>query len=357
MATPIISTTDQAVVRGSEESGGRSALVLGTPAALRFSVESSGVDSPYVSHLIDWGDGDTDRSGDFLPTGRSFQYTHDYREIGEYTVTIRATNKDGEVSAVDSFAVLAIRIDPLPSRQVRPFKWRGLALPTGSIKSALQAVEDSFPLEVIDLAVTADAGQRQLVFAAQDLRFAKDATITITQPDRLITAARIISTDSNVAVLDTDLNDSYDPGRSRVEVARRDISRRYTDKPFKPVGWFFPVTADEDLIKASVSMILATRQGERVFRPDVGSRIHELPFEQNDNVTGSQAKAYVPDEIDQQEPRAEVRRVFIDSLEGDAELWIRVELAMSTGEDTTFNVSVPLRGGFDPTAAGSASSF
>ena len=347
MSAPTISTTDTLTLRGASVEGGRFALVLGNMAVLRFSVEASGIDSPYVRHTIDWGDGTGDTSGDLLPTGRSFQYTHEYPEVGEYTATVRATNGDGEVSAIDSFAVVAIRIDPLPARQQRPFKWRGLALPTGSIKSALAAVDQSYPVEVIGLATRATAGSRQLVLASRDLGFARDAEITITQPDRLISSARIVNTDSNVAFLDSDLNDDYDPGAVRIEVARRDISRRYTDQPFKPAGWFFPTTADEDLVKAAVSMILATRPGERVFRPGIGSRVHELPFEQNDNATGQQAKGYVPDEISEQEPRAAVRRVTIDSP-ADAELWVRVELELAVGEDTTFNVSVPLRGDLNP---------
>ena len=62
-----------------------------------------------------------------------------------------------------------------------------------------------------------------------------------------------------------------------------------TSKSFLGTGWRFPITTDEGLkiqtssyednIKESIMIILGTRKGERVMRPDFGCGIHDMVFE------------------------------------------------------------------------------
>ena len=72
-------------------------------------------------------------------------------------------------------------------------------------------------------------------------------------------------------------------------------------------------------IRESIRQILSTRPGERFFRPEFGSRLGELVFEQNDVVLKALLKRYVVDAIGRWEKRVRVTRVEFgqDPLETD----------------------------------------
>ena len=88
---------------------------------------------------------------------------------------------------------------------------------------------------------------------------------------------------------------------------------------FLGVGWKFPVDVDthgrvalvrhEDDIKEAIRMILLTPKGQRVMRPEFGSRLHDLIFAPNDATTSGLASYYVEEALARWEPRIHVERV------------------------------------------------
>jgi phage baseplate assembly protein W len=65
----------------------------------------------------------------------------------------------------------------------------------------------------------------------------------------------------------------------------------------------------------SIKQILGTPVGSRVMRRDFGSRLHEIPFEPQDESTVSLIKHFVADAIGKWEPRVEVVRVDIQEMD------------------------------------------
>lgn len=64
-------------------------------------------------------------------------------------------------------------------------------------------------------------------------------------------------------------------------------------------------------IEQAIRIILSTRPGERVMRPDFGCRIHDLLFEPLTAATESLIQQYVTEALVMWEPRIEVRRVNV----------------------------------------------
>jgi phage baseplate assembly protein W len=88
---------------------------------------------------------------------------------------------------------------------------------------------------------------------------------------------------------------------------------------FQGVGWAFPVGVDargrialarhERDIEEAIQIILLTPRGQRVMRPEFGSRLHELIFAPNNATTAGLAVYYVEDALGMWEPRIEVETV------------------------------------------------
>ncbi len=85
-------------------------------------------------------------------------------------------------------------------------------------------------------------------------------------------------------------------------------------------GWKFPVELDDDelvyskeeqKVRESLLVILGTARGERVMRPDFGSRLHELVFAPISSSTKSLAASYVNEALVTWEPRVEVLQVNV----------------------------------------------
>jgi len=62
-------------------------------------------------------------------------------------------------------------------------------------------------------------------------------------------------------------------------------------------------------VRQAILLLLSTRPGERVMRPDYGCLIHRLIFAPNDDTTAGLAIHYVQRALDQWEPRIEVIRL------------------------------------------------
>ena len=97
-------------------------------------------------------------------------------------------------------------------------------------------------------------------------------------------------------------------------------------KRFLGTGWSFPVELDPDegkltysseekKIQESILIILGTAIGERVMRPDFGSRLHELVFSTIDTSTKSLLAHYATEALINWEPRIDVLRVDVSDQE------------------------------------------
>jgi uncharacterized protein len=94
------------------------------------------------------------------------------------------------------------------------------------------------------------------------------------------------------------------------------------------------VTGAED-IEQSMRIILGTRPGERVMRPNFGCRAHELLFEPHSAGTASLMQEYVHQALRMWEPRIEVHSVYVnpdDSAPGA--LLAEIEYSIKSTHDT-----------------------
>jgi phage baseplate assembly protein W len=66
---------------------------------------------------------------------------------------------------------------------------------------------------------------------------------------------------------------------------------------------------ENNSVRQAILLLLATRPGERVMRPDYGCLIHRLIFAPNDDTTAGLAIHYVRRALDQWEPRIDVIRL------------------------------------------------
>ena len=89
-----------------------------------------------------------------------------------------------------------------------------------------------------------------------------------------------------------------------------------SSKAFLGTGWKFPISTDEELkietssyeenIKESIMIILGTRKGERVMRPDFGCGIHDLVFETTSSVSLGHIELSIREALTKYEPRIEL---------------------------------------------------
>ena len=71
-------------------------------------------------------------------------------------------------------------------------------------------------------------------------------------------------------------------------------------------------SSDLDRIRGSILQILETRPGERLMRPEFGSRVKDLVFEQNDAVLKGLLRFHITDAIKRWEKRVTVTNVSFD---------------------------------------------
>jgi uncharacterized protein len=101
-------------------------------------------------------------------------------------------------------------------------------------------------------------------------------------------------------------------------------------KSFLGTGWGFPpqfskrftqveMLSNADDIRSSLEILLSTRQGERVMRPDYGCNLDELVFEPLTTTFKTYIKDLIQTAILYHEPRIEVNKIELDDtgeLEG-----------------------------------------
>lgn len=91
----------------------------------------------------------------------------------------------------------------------------------------------------------------------------------------------------------------------------------------------------EESIKESIMIILGTAKGERVMRPDFGSRLNEMLFASNDKGSATLIESYVDEALLNWEPRIEVLNV-IATVSQDSpiiDIFIEYQIKSSNSKD------------------------
>lgn len=335
MSTPVVSTK-KITPKNGEEKNGAWLYEVGTPIIINYAVESSGNSTNYIKQLIDWGD-ETIVESSQLPIGRPFQSHHAYTVIGEYLIKLGAINSNGEESPYNSYNQIRVRITPLAETKKELFRWRGLALPFKGISDNIAAIED-LPVDVtFKLAQDAPAlnddtsPTTTLIIEGEALEFEVGASLVISEDKKLITTTRVVGTKLNIITIDESLPlaDSYTRDGTSVRLIRSNLGRSFHKERVNK-SWYFPVSYDDDLVKAGVAAVLATSLFERVMLPEFGSRLYEIPFEQNDQFTNNLIEEYVVRAIERWEPRADIVSTSITSFQNDITIKLKLKVNLET---------------------------
>lgn len=104
------------------------------------------------------------------------------------------------------------------------------------------------------------------------------------------------------------------------------------------------LAAAEQLIEMSIDQILGTALGERIMRPDFGSRLPHLLFENATEVVEALAVTYVEDALERWEPRITV--LGVDTKVEDNKLGVHLHYRINATNNVRNKVYVyPLKGG------------
>jgi uncharacterized protein len=74
-------------------------------------------------------------------------------------------------------------------------------------------------------------------------------------------------------------------------------------------GGALEMVEGEESVRQAILLLLTTRLGERVMRPDYGCELYRLAFWPNDDTTGGLAIHFVRQALEQWEPRVDVVRL------------------------------------------------
>lgn len=128
------------------------------------------------------------------------------------------------------------------------------------------------------------------------------------------------------------------------------------DAPGEPVGLVadprgaIDTVADDESIRQSLLLLISTRPGERVMRPEYGCNLNQLVHAPNDDTTAGLAIHFVRQAVARWEPRVDVVRVDArgdddDSTRLQITLDYRVRATQRAGQIT---LPVALQDGMGP---------
>lgn len=103
-----------------------------------------------------------------------------------------------------------------------------------------------------------------------------------------------------------------------------DVSRPYPGLQVSPTG-DIDMVAEHQSVRQAILLLLTTRPGERVMRPDYGCDLYRLVFSPNDETTAGLAIHYVRQALRRWEPRVEVLTLDASPSEQDPG---RLEIAL-----------------------------
>jgi Bacteriophage baseplate protein W len=124
---------------------------------------------------------------------------------------------------------------------------------------------------------------------------------------------------------------------------------------FLGTGWAFPIQIDdtggirmrsrEDDIREAIGIVLGTRLGERVMRPEFGSALADLVFDPNDANLAGRIEFFVRKALERWEPRIALKEVRARPEGERMEIDVRYIVRQTNRED---NVVVPFFAGALP---------
>lgn len=316
--------------RNLKEKSGFWEADFSSPVVFSIGAASSGDDDYSLFLFIDWGDNDGVGLVEPINVGQRRQFDHVYTAAGDYIVSAYLENSSGEKSPLSA---CPIRIASQRPESISISRYRGLALPVRSISEGVSLVEDTSAPEETALAVDASEGDMSIVVRGDGIGDVGAASvIIIEQPGRFVSSAQVVSSNVNVLELDRPLKDNYDRGLATVSFSKRTFTRGKGPTPVLQPDWFFPSEADRALLRASVSMLLSTAPYERPMRNSLGSRLYEIPFEQQDVFTQERIRTEVNRVIRTFEPRLSVVDVKIDAIQNSSE----IKLFLTLNESDAF---------------------
>jgi uncharacterized protein len=122
-----------------------------------------------------------------------------------------------------------------------------------------------------------------------------------------------------------------------------DMPEDWAGLSFSPTGGI-EMVEERESVRQAVLLLLSTRTGERVMRPDYGCDLHKLVFSPNDDTTAGLAMHYVRQAIERWEPRIVIERLDAGRDEAYPErLNILLEYRMSlsnTRDSMMFSVNL-----------------
>jgi len=124
-----------------------------------------------------------------------------------------------------------------------------------------------------------------------------------------------------------------------------DMPEDWAGLSFSPTGGI-EMVEERESVRQAVLLLLSTRTGERVMRPDYGCDLHKLVFSPNDDTTAGLAMHYVRQAIERWEPRIVIERLDAGRDEAYPErLNILLEYRLSSSKTRdSLMVSVNLTG-------------
>jgi phage baseplate assembly protein W len=95
-----------------------------------------------------------------------------------------------------------------------------------------------------------------------------------------------------------------------------DVPEQFAGLSITPTGGL-DMVADHASVRQAILLLLSTRPGERVMRPDYGCDLHKLVFSPNDDTTAGLAIHYVRQALSRWEPRIQILRLDTQRHEAD----------------------------------------
>ena len=124
-----------------------------------------------------------------------------------------------------------------------------------------------------------------------------------------------------------------------------DMPEDWAGMSFSPTGGV-EMVEERESVRQAVLLLLSTRSGERVMRPDYGCDLHKLVFSPNDDTTAGLAMHYVRQALERWEPRIVIERIDAGRDEAYPErlnIFLEYRLSSSKTRDSLM-VSVNLTG-------------
>jgi phage baseplate assembly protein W len=114
--------------------------------------------------------------------------------------------------------------------------------------------------------------------------------------------------------------------------------------PFLRGSNVMPVQQDARLIKNDLIQLLLTNLGERVMRPDIGSPIPSLQFENIVDGDIAILKADIASSIAKFEPRITIDEIQIKLKQDDSMIIINITGAVNLSPSNKFNIAIGVDG-------------